>query len=80
METKQILEIDKYERGTLINALNRFRNELLEQDISTDSVDELILKVMDAPVKKRSLVLAKAKGNYTRWGKTKNYKIKSYIL
>lgn len=66
METKQVLEIDKYERGTIINALNRFRNELLEQDIATDSVDELILKVMDAPIKKRSLTLTKAKGNYTR--------------
>lgn len=66
METKQVLEIDKYERGTLINALNRLRNELIGQDVSTDSVDELILKVMDAPVKRRSLVLAKSKGYYTR--------------
>lgn len=66
METKQVVEIDKYERGIMINALNRFRNELKEQDISTDAVDELILKVMDAPFKKRSLSLKRVKGSYTR--------------
>ncbi|MFG6319184.1 MAG: hypothetical protein K1W33_04925 [Clostridia bacterium] len=67
MEGTQVLEIDRYERGTIINALNQFRNNLIKEGIATESVDELLLKVMDAPIKKRSLVLGRAvKGSYAR--------------
>lgn len=67
MEDTQVLEIDRYERGTIINALNQFRNNLIKEGITTDSVDELLLKVMDAPMKKRNLVLSRvAKGSYVR--------------
>lgn len=55
MEKVQVLVIDKYERGTIINALNEFRNQLLKQEISTDSVDELLLKIIRSPMKKKTI-------------------------
>lgn len=46
------LDLDKYEIGILINALNEFRNMLIEQQRETAPVDELLLKAIDAPEKK----------------------------
>ena len=53
MEEKYILEFDRYERGITLNALNHLRNKLLEDGIDTDTVDDLILKILDTPSKKR---------------------------
>lgn len=44
MEKKKIV-FDKYEYGITLNALNHFRNYLLEQDKPTEDVDELMLKL-----------------------------------
>ncbi|MBR2784710.1 MAG: hypothetical protein IKD74_01810 [Clostridia bacterium] len=52
-ELFKILELDKLEHGILINALNEFRNKLLREGQDTEFVDELLLKVLDAPEKKR---------------------------
>lgn len=49
----KILELDKYEIGIIINALNEFRNKLIREQHETDYVDEVLLKVLDAPEKKR---------------------------
>jgi len=49
----KILELDKYELGVIINALNEFRNKLIREKNETDFVDEVLLKVLDAPEKKR---------------------------
>ncbi len=49
----KILELDKYEIGLIINALNEFRNKLISEHSETDFVDEVLLKVLDAPEKKR---------------------------
>ena len=46
------LEMDHLEQGTLINALNQMRTDQLEQGRPTDAVDDLLLKVIDAPEKK----------------------------
>ena len=48
-----VLDIDKEEKGIMINALNEFRNKLLKQEIDTYPVDELLLKLLDAPEKKK---------------------------
>jgi len=66
MEQKVVVELDRYQRSAILNALNKQRNELLEQGLSTDLVDETLLLVMDAPLKKRNLILGKSKGVYTR--------------
>ena len=49
----KILELDKYEIGLIINALNEFRNKLISEHSETGFVDEVLLKVLDAPEKKR---------------------------
>lgn len=51
-EEKRILTLDKYEHGVVVNALNEMRNDLLEEQRSTDIVDEVLLKAIDAPTKK----------------------------
>lgn len=49
---KRVLTLDRYEHGVVINALNEMRNDLLEEECPTDIVDEVLLKVIDAPTKK----------------------------
>ena len=46
------LALDQYEHGVVINALNKIRNDLLEEQRPSDIVDEVLLKTIDAPVKK----------------------------
>lgn len=48
-----VLELEKHEKGIMINALNEFRNKLIKEDIDTDPVDTLLLKLLDAPEKKK---------------------------
>lgn len=51
-EDKRVLTLDKYEHGVVVNALNEMRNDLLEERRSTDIVDEVLLKAIEAPTKK----------------------------
>lgn len=51
-EEKRVLTLDKYEHGVVVNALNEMHNDLLEEQRSTDIVDEVLLKAIDAPTKK----------------------------
>ena len=53
MEMKYILKIDDFEHRVLVNALNSMRNQLIQEGQYNDDLDRLILKVIDAPVKKR---------------------------
>ena len=53
MEKKYILKIDDFERRVIVNALNSMRNQLIQEGQYNDDLDRLILKVIDAPVKKR---------------------------
>lgn len=55
-ETIKVLELDKYEIGIIINALNDLRNRLLSSKEDTEPVDEVLLKAIDAPEKKSPLV------------------------
>lgn len=64
-EEKYYLDLDKYEHGVIIKSLNTLRNDLIEEDRSTDIVDELILKTADAP-KKKFKVIEKSVPNETR--------------
>ena len=49
----KILELDKYELGIIINALNELRTKVIQEQRDTDAVDEVLLKALDAPEKKR---------------------------
>lgn len=51
-EETRILELDKYEYGVVFYTLNDKRNELIKEQRPTDAVDDVLLKVIDAPVKK----------------------------
>ena len=53
MKDVKVLELDKYEYGIVINALNEFRNKLLEEEKDPEAVDEVLLKVLDDQNKKR---------------------------
>ncbi len=48
-----VIDLDSREKGLVINALTLFRNKLIREDIDTSSVDALLLKILDAPEKKR---------------------------
>ncbi len=51
-EEKRIVTLDDFEQRLMVNGLNDFRNDLLKADKPTEDVDELLLKVIDAPTKK----------------------------
>lgn len=39
------VELDKYEIGIIINALHELRNNKIKEDINTDAIDDLYLKL-----------------------------------
>ncbi len=49
---KYYLYLDSTEYSLLIQSLVQLKNKLIRQDRYTDCVDDLILKVMDAPTKR----------------------------
>jgi hypothetical protein len=51
-EEKVVIELDPYEEGAVITALNAMRNKELEEQEPTDFVDDLLLKILHAPQKK----------------------------
>ena len=52
MKEVRVLELDKYEYGIIVNALNEFRNNLIKEERETSAVDELLLKILETPLKK----------------------------
>jgi hypothetical protein len=52
-EATVVVELDRFERGAVLTALNDERTQLLEQGRPTDTVNEAIVKVALAPAKKR---------------------------
>jgi hypothetical protein len=51
-EEKVVVELDHYEEGAVISALNELRNKEIAENEPTDFVDELMLKIMHAPQRK----------------------------
>lgn len=56
---KYYIAIDESERRIILNALNALRNKLLAQDRYTDAVDDVLIKVVNAPIKKFKIKMAK---------------------
>ena len=52
-EEKRVIIVDPDEHSLMVNGLNEFRNSLITDFRPTDDVDELLLKVIDAPTKKQ---------------------------
>ncbi len=55
MEEKRILTINNYEYNLLLNALNEYRNQLLREGKSTAIINEVLLRLINAPIKKKSI-------------------------
>lgn len=63
-EEIKVLEFDKYELGILINALNEFRNKMIKEGKDTEYVDEVLLRAIDAPPKKKVLARSMRRDEY----------------
>ena len=46
MQRTKKLEIDEYEQGILINALNLLRSQQIREKRPTDPIDDLIMKII----------------------------------
>ena len=44
--TKKV-ELDEYEQGIIINALNLLRNKQIREKSPTDPIDDLIMKIIE---------------------------------
>ena len=51
-DEKKVLTLDEFEQRLMFSGLMDFRNDLLKDEKPTEDINELILKVIDAPTKK----------------------------
>ncbi len=51
-EDKRVLEVNDREHDVIINALNDYRNNKLSEGYTTDIIDDLLVKAIEAPTKK----------------------------
>lgn len=54
-ESKYYIAMDEYERGIIINSLNNLRNKLIADGRHADAVDDILVKIAYAPIKKFKL-------------------------
>ena len=47
MSKKTKIKLTDFECNLLVNGMNEFRNILLAEDLPTEDVDELLLKIID---------------------------------
>ena len=52
-EEKRVVELSDFEHRLLVNGLADFRNDLIRDEQPTADVNVLLIKVIDAPKKKR---------------------------
>ena len=52
-EEKRVVELTNFEYRLMVGSLASFRNDLIREEKPTEDVNELLLKVIDAPKKKR---------------------------
>ena len=51
-EEKKVITLDDFEQRLMVSGLMDFRNDLLKEEKPTEDINDLILKVLDAPTKK----------------------------
>lgn len=54
-EKKNHLYVDNQEKTLLVHSLVELKNQLIQQGRYTDCVDELIIKVINAPTKRMKI-------------------------
>ena len=55
MEETRTIVLDIYDYKLIINALNEFRNKKIAENVDTEIIDELIKKLLYAPVDKKKI-------------------------
>jgi len=48
-----MIKVSDFEQRLLVNGMNRFRNDLIREELPTEDVDDVLLKIIDAPPAKR---------------------------
>ena len=56
-----LIKVNDFEQRLLVNGMNRFRNDLIREDLPTEDVDDVLLKIIDAPPAKRKKVEREAR-------------------
>lgn len=51
-EEKVVVTLSDYEQRVLVKGMNEYRNDLIQDGKPTDDVDDVLIKVIDAPSKK----------------------------
>ena len=51
-DEKVVVTLDSFEQRLMVNGLADWRNDLIREAKPTEDVDELLLKVIDAPTQK----------------------------
>ena len=51
-EEKKVVTLDDFEQRLMVSGLMDFRNDLLRDEKPTEDINDLTLKVIDAPTKK----------------------------
>lgn len=49
-EAKRVITVDSFQHDLMINGINEFRNMLIEKDMPTEDVNELLQIILDAPL------------------------------
>ena len=47
---KRVITVDDFEHNLMINGINEFRNMPIEKDMPIEDVDNLLRKLIDAPL------------------------------
>ena len=50
---KRVIVVDSFEHDLMINGINEFRNMLIEEEKPTEDVDNLLIKILDAPYQRK---------------------------
>ena len=55
-DEKKVITLDDFEQRLMVSGLMDFRNDLLKEEKPTEDINDLILKVIDAPTKKEKRI------------------------
>lgn len=55
MEEQRVVILNKYDYGIIINALYELCSKLIKENKSTEIVNELLIRMLDIPVRRKSI-------------------------
>lgn len=55
MEEQRVVILNKYDYGIIINALYELRSKLIKENKSTEIVNELLIRMLDIPIRRKSI-------------------------